>query len=176
MELLKKDKEWFRSEDGSKRFAALNSVGDRAIFIYSYLKTFANETFDKDNTLFKSAFLIADSVFSSGLEYSQYPKILDEKCNPFIAFFSNAKNNYTKEQIYCIFLSFVHGIAEPFKSNDWIYNSSLFKDDGYIHKVDETGHMFIVPNEDMFVDANAYKCDEKYNMIQLEIIWLFGEN
>ena len=67
MELLKKDTAWFLSEEGSKSFAALSSVGDRAIFIYSYLKTIANESFEKDKMLFKMAFFIADAVFSSDL-------------------------------------------------------------------------------------------------------------
>lgn len=175
MELLKKDKKWFLSEEGGKTFAALNSVGDRAFFVYSYLKTFVNEAFEENNLIFKTSFLIADAILNSEVSYSKYPEILDEKANPYIAFLTNAKRKYTIEQIYCIYLSFVHGIADPFKKTEWIYNESLFKDDGYIHKIDEMGHMFVIPNKDMFVNSNVYECDETYNLIQLEIIWLFGE-
>ena len=176
MELLKKDKQWFLSDEGSKFFAALNSVGDRAVFIYSYLKTFANEALDKENILFKTAFLLADEVFNSNFSYSAYPELLSEKINPFIAFIGNAKRGYTTEQIYCIYLSFVHNIADPFKKSEWIYNDSFFKEDKYVRKIDELGHLFVVPNEDMFVDAKAYECDEEYNLLQLEIIWLFTTN
>lgn len=176
MELLKKDKKWFQSEEGRECFAALNSVGDRAVFIYSYLKTFANDSFEKGSILFKTSFLLADAIFNSDVPYGTYPGILDEKVNPFVAFIANAKKGYTVEQIYCIYLSFVHNIADAFKKSEWIYNESLFKDDGYIHKIHELGHMFVIPNKDMFVEAEAYKCDESYDMIQLEIIWLFGEN
>ena len=175
MELLKKDKQWFLSDEGGKKFATLSSVGDRAVFIYSYLKNFANDSFEKDNILFKTSFLLADAIFNSDVPYSTHPGILDEKVNPFVAFIANAKREYSIEQICCIYLSFVHNIADAFKKSEWIYNDSLFKDDGYIHKIDELGHLFVVPNKDMFVDAKAYKCDEKYNMIQLEIIWLFLE-
>lgn len=173
MELLKKDKQWFLSDEGGKKFAALSSVGDRAVFIYSYLKSFANDSLEKNNILFKTSFLLADAILNSDLPYSTYPGILDEKVNPFVAFVANAKREYTIEQIYCIYLSFVHNIADAFKKSEWIYNDSLFMGDGYIHKIDELGHMFVIPNEDMLVDAKAYKCNEKYNMIQLEIIWLF---
>lgn len=174
MELLKKDKNWFLSEEGSRTFAALNSVGDHAVFIYSYLKILANENLDKDNFLFKTSFLLADAVHNSAVEYHGYPDLLDESKNPFVAFVANANQKYTDEQIYCIFLSFVHGIANPFSKSDWIYDSEVLKGDGYIHKVDDSGHMFVIPNEDLFVDADVYACDEKYNLIQLEIIWLFG--
>ena len=173
MELLKKDKQWFLSEEGGKKFAALNCVGDRAVFIYSYLKTISNEAFEKDNILFKTAFLLADEVYNSNLEYSQYPEILSEKANPFVAFLSNSKKGYTEDQIYCIFLSFIHGISNPFNKADWIYNEKMFKDDEYIHKLDELGHMFVIPNKLFLPNAEAYKCDEKYNMIQLEVVWLF---
>lgn len=174
MELLKKEKQWFLSDEGGKKFAALISVGERAVFIYSYLKTFVSETFEKNNILFKTSFLLADAVINSNVPYSAYPDILSESHNPFIAFLANAKREYTIEQVYCIYLSIVHNIADPLKKSEWIYNDSLFKEDGYIHKMDELGHLFIVPNEDMFIDANAYKCEDKYNLIQLELIWLFG--
>ena len=175
MELLKKDKQWFLSDEGGKEFAALSSVGDRAVFIYSYLKTFADDSFEKENVLFKTSFLLADAIFNSDVPYSTYPSILDEKVNPFIAFIANAKRKYTIEQIYCIYLSFVHNIADAFKKTEWIYNDLLFKDDEYMHKIDELGHMFVIPNKDLLVDAKAYKSDEKYDMIQLEIIWLFSK-
>lgn len=175
MELLKKDKQWFFSDEGKKAFASLSSVGDRAVFIYSYLKTIANENSDKDNILFKTAFLLADEVFASDLPYKNYPDIINERVNPFIAFLSNAKRVYASEQIYCIYLSIVHNIANPIMKNDWIYDEAVFKGDGYIRKIDELGHMFVVPNPDFMVDAGAYKCDEKIHMIQLEIIWLFGK-
>ena len=36
MELLNNDKKWFLSDEGSKLFATLDNVNDRAVFIYSY--------------------------------------------------------------------------------------------------------------------------------------------
>lgn len=175
MELLKNDKQWFLSDEGSKKFVALSSVGERAIFIYSYLKTFVSETLEKDNFLFKTAFLLADAVVNSEVEYCTYPNLLDEKVNPFVAFLSNAKREYSEEQIYCIYLSLIHNIADPFKKSEWIYNDLVLKGDGYIDKIYEMGRMFVVPNPDFLVDIAAYECDEEYNMIQLEIIWLFGK-
>lgn len=175
MELLKKDKQWFLSDEGSKKFAALSSVGERAVFIYSYLKTFASETLEKENILFKTAFLLADAVVNSAVEYGAYPKLLDETANPFVAFISNAKREYTEEQIYCIYLSFIHNIADPFKKTEWVYSDSILKEYGYIDKIYELGHMFVIPNPDFLINSEDYECDEEYNMIQLEIIWLFGK-
>lgn len=175
MELLKKSKEWFLSEEGGKVFAALSSVSDRAFFIYAYLKTISNEIYEKNNVLFKTSFLLADAIFNSEVEYSKFPQLLDEKKNPFIAFFVNAEKDYTEKQLYCIFLSFIHNIANPLNKNEWIYNKSLFEDYGYARKLNELGHMFVIPNRTMMIDAKAYNCDEKFNMIQLEIIWIFGE-
>ena len=173
MELLKKDKNWFLSEEGGKQFAALNSVGDRAVYIYSYLKSFANEDMDKNNQLFKTAFLLADAVSGSKLAYSKFPALLDETANPFIAFLSNTKIKYTDEQLYCVYLSIVHNIADAFNKVEWIYKAEMFKDNKFMEKLDELGHRFVFPNKLLFVDAEAYKCDEEYNEVQLEIIWLF---
>ena len=176
MELLNNDKKWFLSDEGSKLFATLDNVNDRAVFIYSYLKSFSNEVFEKENILFKTAFLLADAVFNSQVAYSSFPKILDEKVNPFVAFFANAKREYTQEQIYCIFLSFIHNVADPFKKTDWIYNDSSFKDNEYLNKLNDEGRLFFVPNETLLPEKDAFKCEEVYNMIQLEIIWLFLKN
>ncbi len=173
MELIKKEKSWFLSEEGGKTFAALDSVGDRAVFIYSYLKNIANERFEKNNIIFKTAFLIADAVYNSDIEFSQYPNLLNEQVNPFIAFLKNAKISYSNEQIYCIYLAFVHSIADPTKKNEWIYSEKYFKDKHYLFKCEELGHMFVMPNESLLPDMSAYKCSPKLELIQLEIIWLF---
>lgn len=175
MELLKKDKQWFLSEEGGKAFAALTSIGDRAVFLYSYLVNIASDSLEKQNATFKTAFLLADAVYGSDVEYSSYENLLNEKTNPFVAFLANAKRKYTDEQLYCIYLSFIHGVADPFKKDEWIYNDEYFKGDAYIRKLEEGGYMFVVPNDNFLPDPSAYECDEKYNMIQLEIVWLFSE-
>lgn len=173
MELIKKDKKWFLSEEGGKKFVALKSVGERAVFIYSYLKNITNKDFDENNQLFKTAFLLADAVYGSKLTYSEFPALLDEGTNPFIAFLTNTKFKCTDEQLYCIYLSIVHNIADPFNKNEWIYKAEMFKDNNYMRKIEELGHEFVIPNKRLFVEPDAYKSEEKYNDIQLEIIWLF---
>lgn len=173
MELIAKPKSWFFSNEGQAKFSSLTSIAERAIFIFSYLRRFTINKMEVNNILFETSFLLANSVFNSQLPYHTYPALLDEKKNPFIAFLTKAKLSYSPKQLYCIYLSIIYDIANPFDENEWIYDAALFTDTSYMDKLCELGHPFLIPNELYLPNIKAYECDEMLKEIQLEIIWIF---
>ena len=173
MELIINDKQWFLSEQGQKSFENCKNLAERSVFIYSYFKSFAAESLEKDSFLFKMAFLMADSIYSSSAPYAKLPEFLDSAKNPFVAYVKNAKKVFGSQENYCILLSILHKTANPFKTNDWIYNHSLIDGKEYIAKLKETEKCFIEESEASLIDGDAYNIDESLRGIQIEIAWLF---
>ena len=125
MELLKYDAAWFLSKAGCNMFNSLESLEDRSVFMYSYLKQIANGEFEQDGILFKAAFFLADAVLGSSLSYSSYPDILDPAKNPFVTYLDCAERCPGAGAVYSIFLSILHGVADPAKHNEWIYDENM---------------------------------------------------
>ena len=173
MELIKSDTKWFLSSEGKATFEDCKNLEERSVFIYSYLKTIAVESLEKDSFLFRIAFLLADSVHSSSTSYAAFPALLDASKNPFVAYVQNAKKVYSKEANYCILLSILHEIADPFNPNDWIYDQSLFANDGYIKKLKSIEKCFIEDSESLLVNEDVYEIDNALRDIQIETAWLF---
>ena len=103
-------------------------------------------------------------------------RLLDEKANPFVAFIANAQVTYSNENAQLIFTSIVHGIANPYDKNEWIYDYKSFRDNKEISILDDAGHIFISRNKALFADIKVYDCDKLYHQTQLELVWLFLRN
>lgn len=173
MELLKKDTAWFLSEEGSKRFAALDSLGERTIFIYSYLKTIANESFEKDKMLFKMAVFIADAVYASDVPYSKYPEILRADRNPFVAFLQNSKTFSGKEKTYIILTAVLNNKANAFDKSEWIYDREILDSNDLESDLEERKIEFLPGYTTMMIDPEVYNIDSKLKLLQLELVWIF---
>lgn len=168
MNLIRKEKDWFLSEDGQKAFEGITSLEDRSIFIYSYLKTFADESFEQNKTLFKLAFLMADFVYGSNTAYSKYPEILKKENNPFIAYLTNAEEFYGDETTYTILTSILYNKANAFNKNEWIYNPKEMETE----KLKERGIEFIPTSSDM-LDIDIYASDSDIPEMQIALVWIF---
>lgn len=77
--------EWFTSTDGHNAYKNADTLFKKVSFYYEYLLSVA---LDKKNTeaLWKIAFIMADSIENSSLEFGRYPDILNPKKNPLVAY------------------------------------------------------------------------------------------
>jgi len=162
------------SESGGKAFSSLQTLEDRSIFLYSYLKNVSSKDFEKNQLLFKIAFFLADAILGSSLPYASYPDLLDPKKNPFVAYLTTAKLCPDTQTLYCIYLSVLHNIADPMNGNEWIYDEQIYEQGGMEAKLEELGRNFCegavtMPNPDVF------EIDASLQLIQLKLIWLFGQ-
>ncbi len=173
MELIKNNTQWFLSAQGQETFEKCNGIEERAVFIYSYLKTIAAESLEKDSFLFRMAFLLADAVHSSNTEYAAFPALLDGAKNPFIAYVKNAKKVYDQPANFSILLSILHGIADPFDTGDWIYDQAQFKDNAYVDILKNHDKCFIETSEANLIGDEPFEIEEALRGIQIEIAWLF---
>lgn len=173
MELIKKERAWFLSEEGGKSFTALSSLEERAIFIYSYLKSAVNEGFEKENTLFKIAFFFADAVYCSNKPYSQYPAILNFQSNPFLRYLENADKYYGKEITYMIFTAILQGKADPTNQGEWIYNHEFLNSETLFEDLLEKGIEYLPANSMDMVNPKAYQMEDSDKFLQLELVWIF---
>lgn len=173
MEIIKKETQWFFSEDGVQSFHALQTLEDRSVFIYSYLKTVVNDQLEKDNLIFKTAFFLADALCGSVLAYANYPDVIDKTKNPFVAYLMNLKEPCSSEIVYCTFLAILQDLVNPFNPSEWIYSKEYQSKDKMLKKLGEMDRQFIFSGSTNFVDPADYQIDAALEPIQLKIIWMF---
>ena len=138
MELIKTTSDWFFSRDAAAQFAQLGTLEDRAVFVYSYLKTVAQGDWDRDDRLFGMAFLMADAVYSSPLPYAKYPDLIDPAKNPFVSFVAKANGGaYSSENFLAVLLMLLHGKMEAFDASSWIYIQNQSEEDALEEKLQE---------------------------------------
>lgn len=175
MELLHYAPSWYLSEAGCTAFSSLRTLEDRSVFLYSYLKTVAKPDFDKEQTLFKIAFFLADGVGCSALPYRGYPALIDPSKNPFVAYVCAAEHCPGSETLFYIFLGILHQIADPRKRNDWVYDKQL-EDEEYLREKLALLGKNLYPDPTIMADTEAYAIDPTLQALQLKLIWLFGQS
>lgn len=76
---------WFTSERGKQAFLKADTLPKKTKFFYDYLVSVAEY---KKNTevLYKLAFIMADSMLNSKLEFGGFPNVLDSDKNPLVAY------------------------------------------------------------------------------------------
>ena len=171
MELLKREKEWFLSKEGTDEFCALSSLEERSIFIYSYLKSFVGASFD--NVLFKISFFLADAVFESDAEYGKMPKLLDPQFNPFVYFLSRAEFCPGNEILFVVFSSILHDKVDVRNHKEWIYNKRFLESEDFLERVPDFDSEFLPSGDFDMVDPEIYGINSELGFLQLELIWIF---
>ena len=171
MELLKREKEWFLSKEGTNEFCALSSLEERSIFIYSYLKSFVDASFD--NALFKISFFMADAVFESNVEYKEMPKLLNAQFNPFIYYLGRANFCPNNEVLFVIFSSILHNKVDVKNHEEWIYDKKLLKCKDFLEKISDFDAEFLPSGAFDMVDPEIYEVNSELGFLQLELIWTF---
>lgn len=179
MELINKERSWYFSDEAKAQFEKLPSLADRTTFLYSYLKTIAVPELEKDNFLFKMAFLLADAVYHSTFAFAKYPLLITVDENPFINYISNLKAYYSHEIQRALLLLVIQGRVEPNNTEEWIYDVNLFQQDGFAEKlntiVEGIRGSEYMEQEGRMSDPDYFELPEDRRFIQLEILWLFGK-
>ncbi len=173
MELIKNNKDWFLSEEGGNYFAALTSLEDQTIFIYSYLKLVVNECFERKNVLFKIAFFFADGIAKSNKPYSKHPQILNSDINPFLNYLEKVNKLYGNDTMFLIFTSILLEKADVYNSDEWIYDDKLLSSDDLLDKLCDMGLDYLPIHSLYMVNSDSYAIKDEDKFLQLEIVWLF---
>ncbi|MBQ7761545.1 MAG: hypothetical protein IJ400_05770 [Clostridia bacterium] len=104
---VKKDKEWYLSEEGEKAYLQADTLGKRVAFFHEYLTNVFTAKSEKEIT--KMAFFLAEGIAKSKLSYQSYPSIIDEDKNPTLLYFKKTGSfdtctillltNYNEEEL-----------------------------------------------------------------------------
>ncbi len=179
--LVKESTEWFRGEEAKKRFNSLNSLDEKTIFIYSYLKTISDDSLEKENILFKFSFWLIDGVGKSNyLNLEKYEKLISPIFNPFIAFVINHKKYQgafyaDSEAFYAIIMAIIHNMVNVKDEYEWIYDNDFLADrNKYANWLAEKGNEFIRLQKHIPINPSSYLIEENLRIMVLELYWLFG--
>lgn len=176
MELVKQSPAWFTTDAACKAYANLDTLEDRSIFLYSYLRSVSSETMDQQGLVFKIAFFLADAVANSTLPYAAYPDIVDGAKNPFVALMMTLKKPYDNDAMYCVMMAILCGVANPMNQNDWIYDATLFADKkAYRQKLEALDRGFLPSSDAWLADPAAFAVDEGLEFARTELIWMFRQ-
>ena len=171
MDVIHQPPEWFTSELALRKFASLTTKEDKTIFIYSYLRQVANQTFPSERLVFQTAFLLADEVLGSSLPYGAYPAIISPTDNPFVAYLVNGR--YLNDGLtLAVFLALLRSKVDHTNQSSWIYFKGNLEETVALAKQEDcdfyNGDAFAPPRE-------RYVIDDTLQTLQLKIIWMLSE-
>lgn len=149
-----REEKWYFSTEGKKEYESLSSLAQKTHFFLNYLVSIA-KTPDCREYLYRIAFVMANSMVNSELDFGGYPNVLDEDKNPLVRYIKNETLVSDDEYrgTYCgIFLCVLHTGSEK-QSDMYIY-----KDKPY------TRISYCKENEPL---TDMYK-------IERDIIWAFS--
>ncbi len=195
--LLMKQKEDFFSEESIAKYEKLQTLEDKTFYILAYLaKLWAEKPVFQDDDeefrysyigmgMFRAALFLADAVGNAGLPYSSYPALIDPRENPYMAYLAKLEgwddpycskwNAYDKkpEMFYYEFMAILHGSADPFDEDSWLYKERYTEED--LQETLEKAGYDIYEHKEIMLDPSCFEADDGLKQLQLKIMWLFGK-
>ena len=166
--------EWYLSAEGIRQYEGLSSLEERTLFLYRYLRTVANDSFEKDNALMKVAFLLADGVAArSYAPYKAYPALIAAESNPLIAYLKNAGKYPGREALYVVLMAVLQGKADPADTALWIYDDAVLSRSDLADWLKEQGLGYLPDKYNALVDKRVYAIDDTLSFTQTLLMWLF---
>ena len=89
-ELKENDADWYFSKEGEAAYKNATSPAQKTMYFFDYLLAIAKSKDNRD-VLYRIAYIMANSMDSSSLEFAGHPNILDPAKNPLVHYI---KNNY----------------------------------------------------------------------------------
>lgn len=175
MELLQKDTAWFLSEEAVRQYESLSSLEERVLFLYSYLRTIAHEDIEREHTLMKMAFLLADGVGRSAAPYAVYPDLIRPEKNPFVAYVKNAKFVPAAPKMVAVMMAILHEKVSPNNLSTWIYDRGILDQEKFGQWLKEQGMEYLPATVITLVDPAVYEVPSGLEEIRTLILWLFSE-
>lgn len=80
-----RDKKWYFSPEGKKEYESLSSLAQKTHFFLNYLGSIVKIP-DRREFLYRIAFVMANSMVNSNLDFGGYPNILDKNKNPIVRY------------------------------------------------------------------------------------------
>lgn len=84
----KQDPSWYLGPDGKKAYEEADTLKKKVLYFYDYLLSVAKSK-ENNEALYKIAFVMADAMDRSALEFAGYPNILHADKNPLVAYVKN---------------------------------------------------------------------------------------
>lgn len=167
---------WYLSAEGVKAYESLSSLEERTLFLYRYLRTVANDSFEKDNALMRIAFLLAEGVANrAGVAYKAYPALITAEANPLVAYLKNAKKYPGRKALYVVLMAVLQGKADPANTGLWIYNDAVLGKSDLADWLKEQGLGYLPDKYNALVDKSVYAIDDALSYTQSVLMWLFLE-
>lgn len=164
---------WYLSDEGVKQYEGLSSLEERTLFLYRYLRTIANDSFEQDNALMRVAFLLADGVAGSYAPYKAYPDLLLPEKNPLVMYLKNAKKYPGLKPLYVVLMAVLQGKADPTNSSLWIYDNAILGRSDLAEWLKEQGMGYLPDKFNALVEKEVYAIDQKLSRVQTLLLWLF---
>jgi len=152
---VRKSSGWFFSEEAKNEYRCYTTVSQKAEFFFEYLFSIA-KTKDNLNALYNIAFVMADSMVDSNLEFGGLSNVMNPDLNPLVA--------YVKESI----------IVKGTKDCDYgnVYASELLC---ALHK-EKKPNNYILPGRNGYLRLAKQNPDGSFPdmyKIERDIIWSF---
>lgn len=193
--LLAKQREDFFAPESIAEYANLQTLEDKTLYILAYLArvwvekpSFVETEGDEEfryayigTGMFRAALFLADAVGNASLPYSSYPALIDPSKNPYMAYLVNLEvwgDPYCGEwdsfdeqpgMFYYEFMAILHGAADPFDEESWLY-----QEDGRLDAMEEADYD-IYEDKTSFPDPRYYEVADGLKSLQLKIMWIFGK-
>ncbi len=102
------DVNWFMSTEGKRAYDQASTVTQKALYFYEYLRCVSKieASVEASEFLQKVAFIMANSMDNSNLEFAGYPNMLDETKNPILALIKS--DHYYDGRIVADMLAALH--------------------------------------------------------------------
>ena len=108
-ELKEKDADWYFSKEGETAYKNATTPAQKTMYFFDYLLAIAKSKDNRD-VLYRIAYIMANSMDSSSLEFAGHPNILDPAKNPLVHYIKNIHLNSKDRTVYgLIMLSQLNG-------------------------------------------------------------------
>ena len=98
-ELKEHDAEWYFSKEGEQAYMNAKTPAQKVTYFFDYLMC-VSKSKDNRDVLYRTAYIMANSMDSSSLEFAGYPNILDATKNPLVNYIKTTNFGY-KEKTAC---------------------------------------------------------------------------
>lgn len=88
-ELKDNTADWYFSEEGEKAYKNAKMPAQKTMYFFNYLTAVAKSKDNRD-ILYKTAYIMANSMDNSSLDFAGYPNILDSTKNPLVNYIKNS--------------------------------------------------------------------------------------
>lgn len=82
-ELKENDADWYFSKEGENAYKNAKTPAQKTMYFFDYLMA-VSKSKDNRDVIYRTAYVMANSMDSSSLEFSGYPNILDSTKNPLV--------------------------------------------------------------------------------------------